>query len=313
MRKIYKLCARIISMTYTEVKKRKGKKYYYRVKSMREGGKFKKERIYLGVDLKKDFIREKENNADKELMVLNNLLDNQEINFLDKLKKEFNKQPKENLENRYESFISFFTYDSNAIEGNSLTLKETSYLLFEKRVPKEKSLREINETLNHKEAFDFILNYKGDVTKEFILDLHRLVVKNTLKRGLDNQIGKYRTVQNYIRGREWLPPKPSEVPNEMKQLLTWHSKNKKKLHPLIIASYFHVAFETIHPFVDGNGRVGRLLMNFILHKNKFPMINIPNKRKLKYYDGLHIATIKGELRPFVNLMLDLLKEMKLMF
>jgi Fic family protein len=110
----------------------------------------------------------------------------------------------------------------------------------------------------------------------------------------------------------WFPPKPTEVTPKMTALLTWYTKNKKRLHPLILASYIHSEFEKIHPFIDGNGRVGRLLMNFILHKNKYPMINIPNSTKYKYYEALEKAQTKNNLRPFVKLLIDLLKENKLM-
>ncbi len=300
-------------MVYTEIKERNGKKYYYRVKNIRKGKSFKKARIYLGVDLDKEKLSLEESKADKELEILSGLLEDKEKLFLEDVKKRLKREPKENEENRYEAFTSFFTYDSNAIEGNSLTLEETSFLLFEKRVPSAKSLREINETLNHKLAFDYMLRYKGDITKEFILELHKLVIKNTLKENLIPQIGKYRDLQVYIHGRDWLPPKPKGVPKEMKNLLSWYTLNKNKLHPLVIASYFHVAFETIHPFVDGNGRVGRLLMNFILHKNKYPMINIPNKIKFRYYGSLKIATLEGNLRPFIELMLELYKKAKINF
>ena len=300
-------------MVYTEIKKRNGIRYYYRVKNVRKGNKFKKERIYLGKNLINGELSKKEKKADKELLVLSELLNEGEKVFLDDLKNRFKKEPKENLENRYETFTSFFTYDSNAIEGNSLTLDETSFLLFENIVPSSKSLREINETLNHKKAFDCMLDYKEDINKKFILQLHNLVVKNTLRKELESQIGIYRNVQVYIRGIDWVPPKPLEVPNEMKSLLAWYSKNRKNLHPLIVASYFHIAFETIHPFVDGNGRVGRLLMNFILHKNEYPMINIPNKIKFKYYNALHEAQIKGDLRPFIELCLAIYKKVDLLF
>ena len=300
-------------MVYTEIKEKNGSKYYYRVKNVREGEKFRKKRVYLGKNLSKKQLSKKGMEADKELMVLSSLLNKSEEKFLENLKEKFRKQPKENLKNRYEAFTSFFTYDSNAIEGNSLTLDETSFLLFENLVPSSKSLREINETLNHKKAFDYMFNYRGDINKKFILHLHKLVVKETLRKDLNSQIGVYRKVQVYIRGKDWMPPKPSKIPNEMKSLLSWYSKNKKKLHPLILASYFHTAFETVHPFVDGNGRVGRLLMNFILHKNKFPMINIPSKTKFNYYDALHEAQVEGNLKPFVDLCLDIYGKAKLLF
>jgi len=299
-------------MVYTEVKEAKGKKYYYRARSVRRKGKVKKERVYLGKDLNKAKLIKAEAEADKKLLMLNNLLTGEELKFLENIKKEYAKEPKETRENRYESFCSLFAYDSTAIEGNTLTLQETAQLLFENITPR-KSLREINETLNHKKAFDFLLNYKEDIAKNFICELHKIIVQNTFKKDLEPQIGCFRNVQVYIRGVSWLPPKPSEVPKEIKSLLSWYSKNKKKLHPLVVASYFHAAFETIHPFVDGNGRIGRLLMNFILHKNNYPMANIPNSKKYRYYKALQEAQIKGNLTPLVKLLLDLLKEEKLFF
>jgi Fic family protein len=238
------------------------------------------------------------------------VLEKEDINFLAKIKRDFSKEPIENFDNRYEAFCSLFTYDSTGIEGNTLTLSETSSLLFEGIVPSSKSLREINETINHKKAFDYILNYKKDITKEFIFEIHKLVVSNTLKQELINQIGRYRTVQVYIGAS--LPPNPLNVPIKMTSLLRWYSINKKKLHPLVVASYFHADFEKIHPFVDGNGRTGRLLLNFILHKNNFPMINIPHLKKQKYYEVLQKAHM-GEIKPFVHFLIELLKDTELKF
>lgn len=298
-------------MAHTEIQEKNGRKYYYRAKSVREGKKVKKERIYLGVNLTKEELKKKEKEADRKLNVFNAVLLKEDIDFLEKIKRDFSKEPKENYENRYEAFCSLFTYDSTGIEGNTLTLPETSHLLFEGIVPKQKSLREINEVINHKKAFDYMLNYKGDIDKEFILKLHELVVINTLREDLISQIGKFRRVQVFI-GRS-IPPKASEVPKQIARLLRWYSTNKKKLHPLILASYFHTEFEKIHPFVDGNGRVGRLLMNFILHKNNYPMINIPKARKFKYYEVLQEAQYKGDLKHFVMYLINILKKDKLRF
>ncbi len=298
-------------MVHNEIQEKNGRKYYYRVKSVRIGKKVRKERVYLGVNLTKEELEKKEKEADKRLNIFDVILTKDEEEFLDKIKKEFSKEPKENYENRYEAFCSLFTYDSTGIEGNTLTLSETSHLLFEGIVPKEKSLREIHEVINHKKAFDFILNYKEDITKEFILGLHRLVIANTLRQDLVSQSGKYRTVQVFV-GKS-IPPPPSEVSNQMARLLKWYSVNKKKLHPLVLASYFHTEFEKVHPFVDGNGRVGRLLMNFILYKNKFPMINILKKKRFKYYEVLQNAQYRGNLRSFVKFLINILKKEKLRF
>lgn len=299
-------------MVYTEIKEKDGKKYYYRVLSVRKKGKVTKKRVYLGANLDKKNLDEKEKNADKELMLLSTLLTEQEKKELEQIKKKYIKLPKETKDNRYEMFVSLFTYDSTNIEGNTLTLQETSQLLFENITPR-KSLREINEVINHRNAFDFIIKNKKEISKELILHLHKLVVQNTLKPELKNQMGKYRTLQVYIRGTKWLPTKPRDVSKEMTSLLSWYSKNKKKLHPLILASYFHSAFETIHPFVDGNGRAGRLLMNLILHNYNYPMINIPNKEKYKYYKALESSQIKGDLRPLIKLLFDFLKKEEILF
>jgi len=298
-------------MVYTEIKEKNGKEYFYRVKSVRKGNKVNKKRVYLGVNLNKKKLSELEENADKELMLLSTLLSKEEKEELEEIKKYYS-ESKDVEEKKYEAFVSLFTYDSTNIEGNTLTLQETSQLLFEGITPR-KSLREINEVINHKEAFDFILNFKKDISKKFILKLHEIIVKNTLKPELSEQIGRYRTLQVFIRGVEWLPSKPEKVPKEMGSLLSWYTKNKNKVHPLILSAYFHSAFETIHPFVDGNGRVGRLLMNLILHKNHLPMINIPNKKKYIYYKALESSQIKGDLKPLIKFLFGLLKEEKIKF
>jgi Fic family protein len=260
--------------------------------------------------LEEKALRNLEAEADRKLQLFSLILEKEDILFLDKIKRDFSKEPRENYDNRYEAFCSLFTHNSTGIEGNTLTLSETSSLLFEGIVPSSKSLREINETINHKKAFDYILNYKKEVSKDFIFELHKLVISNTLRQELISQIGRYRTIQVYIGSS--LPPKPEDVHIKMANLLRWYSINKKILHPLIVASYFHTEFEKIHPFVDGNGRVGRLLLNFILHKNNLPMINIPNSKKNKYYEVLQKAH-KGEIKPFVSFLILLLKESELRF
>lgn len=299
-------------MPYTETQKRGGRSYQYRVRSVRKGGKVAKERVYLGVNLSRKELTRRERKADRELGVLDALLTAKEAEFLKRLKKAFSKEPSSTRDNRYEAFLSLFTYDSNAIEGNTLTLEETSQLLFDGLVP-AKSLREINEALNHRKAFDFLLSFPGDITKRFICKLHEMVVRDTLRTDLSSQVGVYRTLQVYIRGVDWVPPGPRQVRKDMRTLLEWYTKNQRSVHPVVAAAYFHVAFEIVHPFVDGNGRVGRLLMNFILHKNGYPMLDIPNRRRRDYYAALQRAQVEGDLRAFVSLMLDLYRKSRILF
>ncbi len=299
-------------MPFTEVQARGNRSYYYRVRSVRKLGKVAKERIYLGADLDKRRLAKKEREADQEFGVLSALLTKADEAFLRDVKRRYRRAPKSTWLNRYESFVSLFTHDSTAIEGNTLTLRETSDLLFEGRVP-AKSLREVNEVVNHKKAFDHLLAHRGDITKPFICRLHALVVQDTLPHEVAAQTGRYRDVQVYIRGVEWVPPPADAVANDMRTLVQWYSKSRSKFNPVVAAAYFHVAFELIHPFVDGNGRVGRLLMNFILHKHGYPMINIPNRDKELYYRALHEGQVNGDLRPFVALMLDIYRKSGLPF
>jgi Fic family protein len=299
-------------VAFTETQRRGGHAYSYRVRSVRRGGKVTKDRVYLGADLDRKTLVRREREADQKLGLLGTLLSPEDLTFLRGVKRSFAKSPAQTRDNRYEAFVAQFTLDSNAIEGNTLTLDETSHLLFDGLVP-AKSLREVNEALNHKAAFDHLLRYRGGLTKAFILGLHRLVVKDTLRKDLVDEAGRYRTVQVYIRGVEWVPAAPKDVPKDMKALLEWNTKSKRKLHPVVRAAYFHCAFELVHPFVDGNGRVGRLLMNFLLRKSGYPMVNIPNRRKREYYAALKAAQVDADLRPFVGLLLDLYRTSSLVF
>jgi Fic family protein len=230
-------------MAYTEIKERNKKKYYYRVRSIRKGGKVGKKRIYLGSNLGKKELTKAEKEADRGLGVLDSILTDNEIEILKIIKKKYSKQSNRTSRNRYEAFISLFTHDSTAIEGNTLTLQETASLLFNEITP-VKNLREINEVLNHRKAFDHLLEYDGDISKKFICDMHQIVVKDTLDEELEDQIGRYRTLQVFIRGVEWVPAPPAQVPRDMRALLTWYTKNRNKLHPVVAAIYFHGQWES---------------------------------------------------------------------
>jgi len=299
-------------VAFTERQTRNGRTYFYRTVSVRDGGRVRKERKYLGRDLNDEELKEAEREADVELGVLEALLTVAELEFLERLREDHADQPASTNRNRYEAFVSMFTHDSTAIEGNTLTLQQTASLLFDGISP-GKDLREINEVLNHRRALDHLLDLEDDIKKELILDLHGLLVKDTLREDLQDQVGVYRTLQVYIRGVEWVPAAPEDVPQDMASLLSWYSKNRDRVHPLVLAIYFHVGFETVHPFVDGNGRVGRLLMNFILHRNGLPMVNIPASQRNRYYDVLNEAQVKGNLRPFIEFVIGLLEESKLLF
>lgn len=303
---------------HVETQLKNGKKYYYLSETLRQGSKWKKIRIYLGKDLKVKEIESKIRGKKKELESktmdskkqsdnLLVLISENEIKELEELRKKYTlnikKIDKLQYQNYYEHFVTQFTYNTNAIEGSTLSLQDTSMILFEKTVPKGKNLREISEVQNHKEAFDFMLHYKGDLTARFVLKMHKILMHNILWK----YAGVFRDVSVYIRGASVKPPPPEKVEKEFRQLMIWYRRNKKKYHPAVVAAVMHHGFESIHPFRDGNGRVGRLILNFILRKNGFPLIDIKYSDKESYYTALNKAD-EDNLKPLTNLVVKYIKQ-----
>lgn len=295
-------------MSYTETKVRNNRKYYYRTVSVRDGARVTKQRKYLGADLGGMELAVAEKNADRVLGFPEALLNDQENIYLDRIKLEHARQPSETFQDRYKNFATLFTHNSTAIEGNSLTLRETECLLFDDVAPAGKSFREMCEVIGHGRAFEQMLAHDGNITGKFICELHALVMKDAVSQKYHAEIGRYRSLPVYISGLEWAPPEPEKVPHEMNRLLTWHSRKRGKIHPLVLAVRFHVEFERIHPFIDGNGRVGRLLMNYILHDAGYPMVSIPNVLKYRYYEVLEKAQQEKKCRLFLEFMLELIED-----
>jgi len=180
----------------------------------------------------------------------------------------------------FDRFTVNFTYESNAIEGNSLTLKDVAIVIHENAAIRGKSLREIYETRNSREVVDLILKRRFKVTEKDIFKMHSLLVKD-----MDIPEG-YKTVPNFIQGRQVTTTPPEKVPEEMKQLLEWYAENKTRVHPLQLATRFHGRFEGIHPFEDGNGRVGRFLINVILVDAGYPPLIVRKTQRISYFNAL---------------------------
>jgi Fic family protein len=144
------------------------------------------------------------------------------------------------------------------------------------------------------------------MTKRFILNIHKKLMHNILW----NAAGRLRDVDVYIRGVDMLPPPHFRVEEEFRKLMEWHNKNRRKYNTVITAAFFHSAFEAIHPFRDGNGRTGRLILNFMLRRAGLPMIDIKNRDRERYYKSLYEAQKKHNLRPLVELIIDYLKELQ---
>ncbi|KXG42703.1 cell filamentation protein Fic [Tepidibacillus decaturensis] len=180
-----------------------------------------------------------------------------------------------------EEFLINFTYNSNAIEGNSLTLQETALIIKEGITIDKKPLKDHLEAVGHKEAYLYVeelVQKKVPISEKVIKEIHSLVL---MDRRADR--GIYRRVPVTIMGAIHTPPEPYLVPVQMEQLIM-HYEQLSSLHVVERTAIFHLEFETIHPFIDGNGRTGRLLLNLELMKEGYPPINIKYGDRKRYYN-----------------------------
>jgi Fic family protein len=191
-----------------------------------------------------------------------------------------------------------YTYNSNAIEGNTLTLRETRLVIEEGLTVNGKSLRETVEAKNHPKAVAFVENLatsREEINGEAVLHIHRLILL-----GITEDAGQYRTAGVRITGANFMPPPSSEVRSRMNELLKWLKNNPDEHTPIELAAVFHHRFVQIRPFVEGNGRTARLLMNAILMRDGYPFIAIvPKRDRPKYLKALSEADL-GNLSAFVN-------------
>lgn len=197
-----------------------------------------------------------------------------------------------------------WTYHSNAIEGNTLTLRETKVVL-EGITVGGKSLREHFEATNHRDAIVYVeelISQQEALSEWQVKNIHSLVLK-----GIDNEeAGRYRRENVVISGASTTPPDFLHLGEEMQQLIAWYQQ-ADQLHPIARAAELHTRFVKIHPFIDGNGRTGRLLLNFDLMKLGYPPAVIRKEDRLAYYDALDAACVSGNYDAITQLVADALE------
>jgi len=269
-----------------ELKKLKkgNKEYFYLVHSYREGKSIKKKNLYLGDSVPKDIETKKrlfmqEFYQEKFLDKINNIKTNFNLDY-DSLPKSAKEKSKEN-------FSIKFTYNTQRIEGSTLTLKETADLLERGITPNFKSIRDVKEAEAHKKLFFEMLNYDKELDLEVILSWHKKLMKETK----EDIAGKIRNHDVAISQSKFKPPMHLELEFLLRDFFEWYNQEKKHVHPVELAALVHLKFVSIHPFFDGNGRISRLLMNFILKKNNFPLLDIPYLKRASYYNALERAQI----------------------
>lgn len=198
-----------------------------------------------------------------------------------------------------------YTFDSNRIEGNTLTLRETDLVINEGLTISGKSMREHLEAINHQEAISYIkqlVQPKISIHEREVLNIHNLIL-----RGIQPEYaGKYRDIQVMIKGSAHMPPQPFLVKEEMANYFTWYEQNKTNLHPVILAAEMHERLVTIHPFVDGNGRTSRLIMNLILLSKGYVIANIKGdyETRMNYYNSLEEVQTKQSNEAFHHFIAD---------
>ena len=208
-----------------------------------------------------------------------------------------------------ESFGMEYTFESNKIEGNTLSLQETYLVVNDGLTIAGKSVQEHLEAINHDEAIAFVrdlANNKLPITVYRLKQIHNLILK-----GIDrNNAGVYRSVPVRISGSSHIPPEPYMVPQLMEELFAFYNTHKDSMHPVLFAAEMHERLVTIHPFVDGNGRTARLLMNLILLRNGYTIAILKGNKsnRMAYYKALEAVQANADTTPFYKLIADAVEQ-----
>ena len=301
-------------MVYIYKKPIGNKSYYYLRASEKKGRKLiTKDIAYLGSSIEEvksnlDNLSQHKEKIRKSYKIINSFLESNY--FLEKAKKlklkrddylknktdevesckihyseVFNKLDKLTKKEILKNYLIEFAYNTASIEGNTINLEEARNLLNEGITPKDKILREVYDLQNTERVFFELLNnkLKNEINHELIISIH-----DNLLEKIDERRG-YRKVDIRVIKSNFDASPGKYVKTDMDLLLKWHNENKKDIHPLVLAIIFHHKFEKIHPFEDGNGRTGRMIMNLILLKNSLPPTIIHKKTRKEYLETMREA------------------------
>jgi len=300
---------------YLEQRKTKHGTKYYLSHSFREGGKVKKSRVYLGTNIKKKDLTQRVEKA-KTLLhqqlnsfkiirsPINYKFSKRELDLIKSIKAKSRFKLFHLSEKEWNAFTELFAYNTNAIEGSTVTQSEVIDILGNNKWPFEKPKEEISETYGVARAINHIRKNKDAISLKLMKDLHRILFQNSKSfAGKFRQKGIEVGIRDGYGNIVHLGAPASRVVTLLSELVSWYNKNKKKLPGIVLAAVVHNQFEYIHPFEDGNGRVGRLLLNNILLKHKLPPVNISFDTRRKYYQTLREFQNTGNIRPTIELIL----------
>lgn len=281
---------------FIEVRELGNSKKFYLVHSYREKGKIKRISRYLGSNLNEKNLSELRRRTEqrileeiKEKSILEFELTKEEVELFKKYEMELKIS---HLQQNWEKFTTDFAYNTNAIEGSTVAHSEVKDLLGKKEKPKN---HDEVETLNVARAVEYIKTSKEKVSISFLKKIHFICFEKTKAFA-----GELRTVEVVIRDgygnivHQGAPAK--DVERLLHSLCKWYAIHKTKYPPLLLAGVMHDEFEKIHPFQDGNGRVGRLLLNYVLLQRGYPPLNIRFKDRVRYYKCLHLYDHKNDIK-----------------
>ena len=278
------------------IKRKKGKiKYFYLQHSFRKDGKVITKELYLGKKVPDNI----EEIKAKLMLEAKQVLSEKLEKIKNRFQEEWERYPESAKERELQEIAIAFTYNTNAIEGSTITLEEARLILEDKVAP-SKPLKDIRETESHAKIFLGMLKDSEKTSETLLLKWHRGIFENTKP----DIAGRFRDY--LVRVGPYVAPDWHNLKKLLKQLITF--VNESKLDPVELAARAHYMFEKIHPFGDGNGRIGRLLMNYILWKKGYPMLIIEYKKRKSYYKALQ-RTEEGFVNYFIRRYLSVHKNL----
>ncbi len=310
---------------HIETREVNGRKKYYVATSYRAGIKVAKVRVYLGTNLGPDEVEKLAEKAKDELErkireakrigdPYRTVLSAKELKEITLLTTRVKVKLTHFSEDDWKAFTEEFTYHTNAIEGSTVSRDEVKQVLSDQQWP-EKSKEEIAETLGVAEAVKYLRQTEDPISLELIKELHRIVFKNSKQFAGETRqkSGAEVSVVDSLGRVVHRGVPPRRVDFLLRTLARWYRDNSKVYTPFVLAAVVHDQFETIHPFQDGNGRVGRLLLINILLKHKLPPLSIEVENRKEYYEALRAYQTTGNIRPTLELMLKEYRRLKATF
>jgi Fic family protein len=267
-------------------------RYFYLVQTYRWGGVVHRRERYLGRVLPDDLERQR-TSLEREIWQATWFSAFQSIH--DGYQSHLRTLPGAALDKEREQFVIEFTYDTNRIEGSTLTFQETADLIEHGISPRAKPMRDIREAELHASLMNKLLANPEPIDLPHLLAWHKAIFRETKPQFA----GRIRDFEVRIQRSKHIPPPPLEVRPMLVELLRWVQRHAKEFHPVERAAAFHFRFENIHPFGDGNGRIGRLAMNMLLHESGYPMLNIQYEKRAGYYHALERSSATSSSRPFI--------------